>query len=777
MRNATVDAAVSLEIDGRSVRLGAYATSRRTGARVRILCGGRVAWQRRADLGPDAPLVQTLTLPRRAARRGRPRRDPRCRRPPPRSRTHRKPPSRPRFPIPRRPSPRRRPWPATTPCGSPPSISSSTATRRGVPRTISRRPSVATPAICGPTPPSAASPTNAAASRRRSAGFARRSPPPPATIRIRPAATSTTCSGLTRRALGDADEAVDLLRQGGVGRALAGRRAPCARRDRRRARRPVRRPWRRPDLAIARNARHAAARHLQAMILAPRRPTARRDPGRRLDARHRSAGRRRPQRAHPARARRRRCRPQRPGRAPNGWRSRGARPARCSTWPPATPAAGAYDDAIELLERTAAVPDPRGRRAPGHEGAAGMPNLRPLLHYAAGHYAARAGRSALAARHRARAASSSRDACFPNTLEHQAVLESALAANPDDAGAAYMLGLFWYDRRDVGAGARVLDAGTPARPDRRADPPGARDPLVQQATGSRRGPAVDAARFGAGARRCPDALRARPAGEAPRRRRGRAPATAHAPSRARRGARRSLGRVRHAPQRRRPSPAGPRPPALAPLPPVGGRRRQGAGAAPDRARTAGAACARPRDVPTRRSRCSNGPASIPSRSAKGGCTARSTTRRDYWLGRAHASAGRTTRASRVLARGGRRARRAGAGALLQRPGSGDHRLPGASRSPRSAGARPPGAASTTLVRFGTDHLRDRVEIDFFAVSVPEFQVFDDDLEIRHEVNCRFLRALGWWGLGARARARAELARVLALDPAHQAARLTLRWGP
>jgi tetratricopeptide (TPR) repeat protein len=80
----------------------------------------------------------------------------------------------------------------------------------------------------------------------------------------------------------------------------------------------------------------------------------------------------------------------------------------------------------------------------------------------------------------------------------------------------------------------------------------------------------------------------------------------------------------------------------------------------------------------------------------------------------------------------------------------------------------------TLVKFGKEHLRDRVVIDYFAVSLPEFMVFDDDLDRRNQINCRYLMALGYLGLGKTAQARKGLQLVLELDPAHLPARLHLQ---
>jgi tetratricopeptide (TPR) repeat protein len=80
----------------------------------------------------------------------------------------------------------------------------------------------------------------------------------------------------------------------------------------------------------------------------------------------------------------------------------------------------------------------------------------------------------------------------------------------------------------------------------------------------------------------------------------------------------------------------------------------------------------------------------------------------------------------------------------------------------------------TLVDFAKRHLNDHVVIDYFAVSLPEFMVFDDDLDRRNEINCRYLIALGLWGLAKRASSLRQLKNTLKLDPGHLAAHLHLR---
>lgn len=73
-----------------------------------------------------------------------------------------------------------------------------------------------------------------------------------------------------------------------------------------------------------------------------------------------------------------------------------------------------------------------------------------------------------------------------------------------------------------------------------------------------------------------------------------------------------------------------------------------------------------------------------------------------------------------------------------------------------------------LVEYGQEHLADEVQIDYFAVSLPDFLVFDDDLDRRNVIHCRFMMGLGYLGQGQREAAAAELSQALELEPAHTA---------
>jgi len=78
-----------------------------------------------------------------------------------------------------------------------------------------------------------------------------------------------------------------------------------------------------------------------------------------------------------------------------------------------------------------------------------------------------------------------------------------------------------------------------------------------------------------------------------------------------------------------------------------------------------------------------------------------------------------------------------------------------------------------LIDYAEKHYADEVKIDYFAVSLPDFLVFEDDLNRRNELHCRFMLGLGHIGLGAPQLAREQLAQVLALDANHQGARFHL----
>ncbi len=76
-----------------------------------------------------------------------------------------------------------------------------------------------------------------------------------------------------------------------------------------------------------------------------------------------------------------------------------------------------------------------------------------------------------------------------------------------------------------------------------------------------------------------------------------------------------------------------------------------------------------------------------------------------------------------------------------------------------------------LVDYGRDHLHDTIVMDYFAVSLPEFLVFDDDLNQRNQLHCHYMQALGYLGLRDFDAADQHFRAVLDLEPAHLGAAL------
>lgn len=74
-----------------------------------------------------------------------------------------------------------------------------------------------------------------------------------------------------------------------------------------------------------------------------------------------------------------------------------------------------------------------------------------------------------------------------------------------------------------------------------------------------------------------------------------------------------------------------------------------------------------------------------------------------------------------------------------------------------------------LISYGEKHYFDEVKIDYFAVSLPDLQLFDENLTIRNRAHCEYLIALGSQGLGDIQRARKCYDTVLSVDCAHQGA--------
>ena len=72
-----------------------------------------------------------------------------------------------------------------------------------------------------------------------------------------------------------------------------------------------------------------------------------------------------------------------------------------------------------------------------------------------------------------------------------------------------------------------------------------------------------------------------------------------------------------------------------------------------------------------------------------------------------------------------------------------------------------------LLDYGETHLRDEITIDYFAVSLPDFLIFDEDLTKRNQAHCHYLMGLGKLGLGQVVAAKKEFEKALLLDNNHE----------
>ena len=72
-----------------------------------------------------------------------------------------------------------------------------------------------------------------------------------------------------------------------------------------------------------------------------------------------------------------------------------------------------------------------------------------------------------------------------------------------------------------------------------------------------------------------------------------------------------------------------------------------------------------------------------------------------------------------------------------------------------------------LIDYGEKHLRDDVKFDYFAVSLPDFLIFEEDMNIKNQIHCYYLMGLGNLGLGRKEEAKHFFEKALSMDINHQ----------
>lgn len=73
---------------------------------------------------------------------------------------------------------------------------------------------------------------------------------------------------------------------------------------------------------------------------------------------------------------------------------------------------------------------------------------------------------------------------------------------------------------------------------------------------------------------------------------------------------------------------------------------------------------------------------------------------------------------------------------------------------------------TKLIDYGEKHLYDKVKIDYFAVSLPDLLIFEEDWQNRNKVHCYYLLGLGYLGFRKMNKAKEYFEQVLSLNSNH-----------
>ena len=71
-----------------------------------------------------------------------------------------------------------------------------------------------------------------------------------------------------------------------------------------------------------------------------------------------------------------------------------------------------------------------------------------------------------------------------------------------------------------------------------------------------------------------------------------------------------------------------------------------------------------------------------------------------------------------------------------------------------------------FIEYAREHMDDDVKIEYFAVSLPDFLIFEGDLNKSNKVHCFYMAALGALGKGDKAAARKYAEQGLELNKCH-----------
>ncbi|TAH26843.1 MAG: DUF5107 domain-containing protein [Cytophagales bacterium] len=78
-----------------------------------------------------------------------------------------------------------------------------------------------------------------------------------------------------------------------------------------------------------------------------------------------------------------------------------------------------------------------------------------------------------------------------------------------------------------------------------------------------------------------------------------------------------------------------------------------------------------------------------------------------------------------------------------------------------------------LIAFGEKHINEQTKLDYFAVSLPDLLIWDDDLSFRNKIHCHYMLGLGLLGNGNTQKAELHLKEAAKMDINHQGVQVHL----
>ena len=72
-----------------------------------------------------------------------------------------------------------------------------------------------------------------------------------------------------------------------------------------------------------------------------------------------------------------------------------------------------------------------------------------------------------------------------------------------------------------------------------------------------------------------------------------------------------------------------------------------------------------------------------------------------------------------------------------------------------------------LINYGKQHIFEKQIMDYFAVSLPDLLIWEDSLDTKNLIHCKYMLALGYYGMGDKEKALRYLDEIEALENNHQ----------